>query len=371
MTFSLRASLSSLLPWEQFWGNKSWFNTSLVLGYFTGMIMTFRSLFKIQNLYREMQDPESVEQSAEQSANDTCKPCHDVYASSLNINSRDFDYVSCKLREFFKGKGFIETHTQNRLSILAACEDPWTVTSYHYSDDIWPLPQTGQMWLEYEMLKDPTAPGYFCCSTSYRQEPDPIPGRHDLIFPMFEFEMHGDMNALIALEKDLLEHLGYPVEGFAEGEYTAVAEKYQTETIEHVHETALYDKHGATYFLTNFPEHTSPFWNMKRNSETGKANKVDVILSGQETIGSAERETSPEVMRDRFNAISDGKYKQKLYDLFGEERTQRELDRYLDLTFFERSGAGIGMTRLIRSMKMEGLMPSRSQELDPQTSISI
>ena len=225
------------------------------------------------------------------------------------------------------------------------------------------------------MLKDPTAPGYFCCSTSYRQEPDPVPGRHDLIFPMFEFEMHGGMEALIALEKELLEHLGYTGgdDGlqFAEGEYTDVADKYKTESVEHVHEAALCEEHGPVFFLTNFPEHTSPFWNMKRNAETGKANKVDVILSGQETIGSAERESSPEVMRDRFNAISDGKYKQKLYDLFGEERTECELDRYLELTFFERSGAGIGMTRLIRSMKMEGLMPDKSQELDPQTSISI
>ena len=28
------------------------------------------------------------------------------------------------LRSFFLSKGFLEVHTQNRLSILAACEDP-------------------------------------------------------------------------------------------------------------------------------------------------------------------------------------------------------------------------------------------------------
>ena len=84
----------------------------------------------------------------------------------------------------------MEVHTQNRLSILATCEDPSTISTYSYAGQVWPLPQTGQMWLEYEMLKHPNrAPGYFCVSTSYRNEADPIPGRHDLIFPMFEFEI--------------------------------------------------------------------------------------------------------------------------------------------------------------------------------------
>ena len=51
----------------------------------------------------------------------------------------------------------------------------------------------------------------------------------------------------------------------------------------------MYDngKHPAV-FLTDFPESTDPFWNMKI-SNTGTAKKVDIILSGQETIGSAER----------------------------------------------------------------------------------
>ena len=89
------------------------------------------------------------------------------------------------LRSFFLSKGFFEVHTQNRLSILAACEDPETVTTYEYNGEVWPLPQTGQMWLEYELLKNPEAPGFFCVSTSYRQEPNPVEGRHEVIFPMF------------------------------------------------------------------------------------------------------------------------------------------------------------------------------------------
>ena len=120
------------------------------------------------------------------------------------IDSSDFHFVVKKMREFFTARGFIEVHTQNRLSILAACEDPDTIATYEYSNQVWPLPQTGQMWLEYEMLKHPDrAPGYFCVSTSYRQEPNPIEGRHEVIFHMFEFEIKGGMDDLLKMEKDL------------------------------------------------------------------------------------------------------------------------------------------------------------------------
>ena len=111
--------------------------------------------------------------------------------SCNHINSIEFHKTVKKMRSFFESKGFIEVHTQSRLSILAACEDPTTISTYNYGGQVWPLPQTGQMWLEYELLKNPEPNGYFCLSTSFRNEPNPVPGRHDKIFPMFEFEMKG------------------------------------------------------------------------------------------------------------------------------------------------------------------------------------
>jgi aspartyl/asparaginyl-tRNA synthetase len=287
------------------------------------------------------------------------KATESIYDSSLIIDSYEFDFVVTKLREFFKSLGFLEAHPQNRLSILAVCEDPLTVAKFDYAGKVWPLPQTGQMWLEYELLKNPTAKGFFCLSTSYRQEQTPIDGRHDLIFPLFEFEMHGGIDVLIGMEKDLLRFLGYDESKFVEGTYGDIAKEYGVEELESEHEARLAVEKSATFFLKDFPESTDPFWNMRRYDGDKKdiAKKVDVILSGQETFGSAEREVDKEVMRNRFNTISDGGYKKKLYDLFGEERTEREMKDYLDFEFFERCGGGIGMTRLIRSMKAEGLMP--------------
>ena len=119
------------------------------------------------------------------------------------IDPENFTYTTQKLRNFFLDKGFAEVHTQNRLSILAACEDPFNVATYNYAGETWPLPQTGQMWLEHELLTKPESKGFFCVSTSYRQEPNAIPGRHDIIFPMFEFEFPGDIEDLKALEYEL------------------------------------------------------------------------------------------------------------------------------------------------------------------------
>ena len=278
------------------------------------------------------------------------------YDSSLIINSEKYSKVVGKLRDFFTERNFIEVHTQNRLSILAACEDPFNVQMFEYNKRTWPLPQTGQMWLEYELLKKPDVAGYFCLTTSYRMEKNPVPGRHDLIFPLFEFEFKGNVDELIQLEKDLLVHLGYDESKFYINNYNAIANEYGTKELEHEHENRLNDEKSSVSFITDFPEFTDPFWNMKRNVVNDTAYKVDIILSGQETIGSAERESDKDVMRERFNTIMEGEYKSKMYELFTQERTDRELDDYLNFDFFTRCGGGIGMTRLIRSMEQEGLL---------------
>lgn len=263
-----------------------------------------------------------------------------------------FHTVVNKLRQFFIERGFIEMHTQNRLSILSACEDPNTVSTFNYAKQVWPLPQTGQMWLEYELLKNPRLKKIFCVSTSYRNEPNPIAGRHDLIFPMFEFEMNGNIDDLIALESDLVRFLGYIKKDIKK--YCDICQKYKTDIIEHKHEQNLYEDYGPVVFLTDFPDYTHPFWNMKMDDKIAK--KVDVILSGMETIGSAERSCDPDLMRKKFHEINNGDYAAKLYSLFGKERVNNELNEFLNNRFIVRSGGGIGITRLIKSMIKEHLL---------------
>ena len=277
------------------------------------------------------------------------------------ITPGEFDKAVNILRTFFQKKGFQEVHTQSRLSILAACEDPSTISTYNYAGQVWPLPQTGQMWLEYELLSNPDkAPGYFCVSTSFRNEPNPVPGRHDKIFPMFEFEMKGGLDELIKLEMELLDHIGFkrPIKDDAGNDtypqdmYRNVADKYATAELEHEHEQQMEKDHGPVFFLTHFPNYTSPFWNMSQDKAARQAQKVDVILHGVETIGSAERSNDPIEMRKQFYTISNGNYANILFSNFTKDRVEQELEDFLKFKFFTRSGGGIGVTRMIRAMKM-------------------
>ena len=285
------------------------------------------------------------------------------------IDPHEYTQVVKSLREFFDSKSFLEVHTQNRLSILAACEDPTTVATYEYQGQIWPLPQTGQMWLEYELLTKPDLEGCYCVSTSYRQEQNPLPGRHDVIFPMFEFEAHGDFEDLLQLENDLCKHLGFKskternmyTEDFPGGFYQSVLAKYTGPELDADHEEELYKEYGDVFFLTHFPESTSPFWNMKLGDLDVKkdkklANKCDVIMGGMETIGSAERGTDVEEMRKQFYTISEGGYAELLFNLFGKERVEEELNEFLAHDFIPRFGGGIGVTRMISAMKRANLL---------------
>jgi aspartyl/asparaginyl-tRNA synthetase len=265
-------------------------------------------------------------------------------------NTLAYNSLVQKMREFFLSKNFYEVPTQSRLSILAACENPHSIATFNYNGEIWPLPQTGQMWLEHELLKNPHWEGCFCISTSYRQEKNPIPGRHELIFPMFEFESKGGMKELLKLESELLAHLGF--DSPVEVNYDEVCQEYGgVEILEDEHESRMWKEKGSVVSLQHFPLRTNPFWNMKHN-ETNIFNKVDVILYGQETIGSAERSCDVEEMKHNFYTIENGKYAAKLFELFGKERVESELELFLSYNFFPRFGGGIGLTRMARAWEL-------------------
>ena len=162
---------------------------------------------------------------------------------------------------------------------------------------------------------------------------------------------------MIKLEKELLEYMGFPilgVDGYPQRQYTDMMKKYDTMDLEHFHEQQMEKDYGPVLFLTDFPYHTSPFWNMKKNGDT--AEKVDVIIHGIETIGSAERSCNKDEMREQFLTISNGGYSGLLFEKFGKVRVNKELEAFLDRDFFPRFGGGIGMTRMIRAMEKSDLI---------------
>lgn len=266
------------------------------------------------------------------------------------VDPFEYDFIVNRVRNFFHSKGLIECHPQGTLSILAACEDPQNLVSFEISNQIFPLPQTNQMNLEFILMRNPQVNGFYCFTTSYREEKNPNPERHNMIFPMIEFEIKGGIDTLIEFEKEFLEYLGFgKADSFPEGNYIDICRKYNVDELTHEHEMKLKEDYGQVFFLKEFPESTSPFWNMKREGNT--ANKIDVIIGGIETIGSASRSCDPKEMRMRFDTISDGQYAQTLYNRFGRDRVEKELDEFMSLSFIPRSGGGIGWHRLAKAMK--------------------
>lgn len=260
-----------------------------------------------------------------------------------------------KMRNFFLIKGFTEIPDGIRLAILAACENPHSIMTYNITDEkgesvTYPLQQTNQMVLEEVLLENPELEGVFCITTSYRDEKNPIPSRHKKVFKMVEFEMKGNMKDLVKFQSELLEYLGFdkPIEV----NYEDVCEEYGGVSIlEDEHESRMWKEKGSVISLQNFPRRTNPFWNMIGQGN-GLFNKVDVILYGQETFGSAERSCDVNEMREMFYTIEDGKYSEKLFELFGKERVEEELEEFLKHDFIPRVGCGIGFSRLLRAYKL-------------------
>ena len=276
-------------------------------------------------------------------------------------DSFSYHQATKKLRQFFEECGFIEIPTQSRISILAACEDPATVSTYNLSGQVYPLPQTGQMWLEHELLKNPTLPGVYCISTSYRDEPNPVEGRHEKVFPMFEFESKGGFDELKKMENDLLKFLGFKEVKIVN--YEDACQRFGVEILGNEQEYRMSKEVGPAILLQKFPKRTSPFWNMKQ-FDTNLYNKVDVLLHGMETIGSAERSCDSSQMLENFYSVSNGSYAELLFDKFGKDRVLKELNEFLSLNFVPRFGGGIGVTRMVRALKMEGLL-EESQNYQP------
>ena len=280
---------------------------------------------------------------------------------NLVVNSAKFSHIVNRLRSFCLKKGMVEVAAQHRLSILASCEQPESISLFNYAGNIWPLSQTTQMHLEFELLRNPKPFGYFSIGTSYRNEQNPIPGRHDLIFPMFEFEHHGGFEDLQKFEVELIRSIGYTgkIDG---GNYRDVARKYQTDDISHKHEQHIYHSGSPVFMLRNFPTETNAFWNMARYAD-GTAKKIDVIMAGMETIGSAERSCDPDDMRHLFKTMTNGEYAGLLYKHFGEKRVNDELEEFLSLKFIPRSGGGIGMSRLLNFFEQEKLYPKEVEDM--------
>ena len=61
-------------------------------------------------------------------------------------------------------------------------------------------------------------------------------------------------------------------------------------------------------------------------------------------------------MRYNFLNQTDGAYANLLFSKFGQKRVMQELDKFLSYDFFPRFGGGIGVNRMARALKLEGII---------------
>jgi aspartyl/asparaginyl-tRNA synthetase len=284
-------------------------------------------------------------------------------ANQINkVCNKEFSKLSGKLHSFFRNKHFTEAYYQNHLDVLTACENPKSIGQFKYFDEMFPLRQTNQMGLEYAILENPA--NYYCFTTSYRMEPDINKGRHNTIFPMCEFEILKDnVNDLISFETELIKSLGYKGR-FIEIDYEEACDFYKVKDIDDIQEDDMCKRYAPVVFLKRFPSRTDPFFNMKKNKD-GYFDKVDVLMlgvntlgqvRGMETIGSAVRSCDVEEMKKEFKTSVGGEYAKTLYDKFGKERVDKELEEYFSMKMIPRSGGGIGFTRLLNFMRLHNLL---------------
>jgi aspartyl/asparaginyl-tRNA synthetase len=281
-----------------------------------------------------------------------------------SINPKHYHYVVKKLRKVCDDYGLTECYLGDINSTLSACEQPETLRTFDWRGVQYSLPQTSQMALEECIMKNSNGyKGFYNISTSYRDEETLVPNRHKRIFPLYEVELKCDFEEMIQFQKALLLELGIkPFHGddFPRIDYLDACQKYGVDEIGHEEEKKLcQDLNSPAVFLCKFPLSTSPFFNMKLDGNV--ALKVDVIIGHpfegvpMEVIGSSERSCDVNHMRQQFYTISDGQYAQALFDAFGKERIEKELEEYLSNTFFTRSGMGIGLSRLVYACESLGL----------------
>jgi aspartyl/asparaginyl-tRNA synthetase len=291
----------------------------------------------------------------------------DTVSSSVlsvpRINPKHYAYVVKKLRSYCDEQGLTECYLNDIPTTLSSCEDPTNLHTYSWDGVDYALPQTSQMLLETVILKDgPESKGFYNICNSFRLEKNPVKNRHQNQFPLFEIEGPWDMNQMIQFQKGLLLTLGIKPWGddFPEIDYLDACAKYNVTELDHQHEIQLCrDLNSPAVFLKRFALTTSPFWNMLVDGNVAK--KVDVLIGnpcgGQpmEVFGSSERSCNPEEMREMFHTVSDGQYAEYLYQAFGKERIEKELEEYLSNTFFKRAGMGIGISRLCFACETLGI----------------
>ncbi len=315
------------------------------------------------------------------------------------ISLSEYQYVVFKLRHFLKNYySFEEINQPNHPNYLATIEESDTLFQWNAAVDA-EMNRLGnrEYWLELELLKKSDRTGLFCI-TNYCQ---PLPQvKNDLKndkaaladkYWVVEFESKGGIVDLIGFVTDLLQYLGlYSPRKLL---YEDMCSRYKTSLLKPVHELLMQQEYGNCLSLEQFPERTSPYWNIQPQNEVVNYqagsmdhqreqihdqdiknstvncydyyfecvkdpvyNKVDVLLYGMTTINSGTRNNNQTELLEKFRQYAEGQYARRLFHEFGESTILNHLDDYLSLPRFPHFGGTIQLSKLVRALRFANLL---------------
>lgn len=230
------------------------------------------------------------------------------------------------IRKFFNKQNFIEIHTQNKLSLLCACDEYKLMCTFNYGGYVWPLPQSSLILLYYDLLKYSHLPGIYTICTSYKNDPNYTKSNADNVFeadivkPLFECITFGKYIDIYKTIIELFEELGFSNSTYKFLKYTDIAKRRGVKIVSLNDELEISSDIMDIVFLENIP---TLKWGMKQTSK--------VIVNKLEILTFSEHLKEPHDIIESFLTVDNGQLSEYLFSQFSKERIEDELYKFAEL----------------------------------------
>jgi hypothetical protein len=270
---------------------------------------------------------------------------------SLHINPFTYSYVANAIRFFFLDNDYIESYEQNKLSNLNSCNDIFNACLYDMFNFCYSLPQSNELWLDYQIMKYHNEKGFFSYSTVYTND---IHGINNNIEQIVDFSLCGGMYELEKIVRNLLDTIGLKnIFNFKTYEYTNLLKELNINELKEIDYDKILCDEKTIFFIKNFQKNENIKWNDFYDTNNKYYNKIIIVCCGKVLISCGQKSESVDQMREKYLNKKDFK---KKCEFFHEERVIDELNSYLDMPFKKRCTGSIHLKNLMNLLISEDLV---------------
>jgi hypothetical protein len=257
---------------------------------------------------------------------------------------KKYSFIINTLRNFFNKQNFVEIYTQNKLTLLSACNEYKLMCTFNYGGYVWPLPQSSVILMYYDLLINPELPGIYTLCTSYKNDQNYTKSmsdnflQADIVSPLFECITFGNYVDMYNTIIDLLTELGFNNSKYKFIKYADVAKKKGVKIVSYNDELGI-STDADIVFLEYIP---TLKWGMKQTSK--------VIVNKLEILSFSEHMKEPRDIIESFLTVDNGQLSEFLYSQFSKERIEDELYKFTDLKPKNVVSCSINITNLSTAM---------------------